>query len=88
MDEFENPKLKSKMPQFEIENDEIWFCTAYNFPAVLQFYGPEKWDILRDLYLDLTFDKENIWWTLACSFHEIAKILGIEATEAELYPIF
>jgi hypothetical protein len=89
VDEFDNPKAgKQKIPQFELENDEIRYWAAFNFPSVLLTLGPEKWDALRDYYLDLTFDKENIRRTLACSFHEVQKILGIDKTETEMYPIF
>lgn len=58
------------------ENEIIYSC-AYNFPAVIDALGKERWVDLHKLYEKLlkTNDKK-IKITLSESLHEIAKIIG------------
>lgn len=65
----------------------IYQC-AFNFPAVLLCYGKDYWISLKKVYLHLAFDKDiKVVKCIICSMHEIAKILGNEATERDLLPI-
>jgi len=70
------------------ENDQILFC-AYNFPAVLQTIGSERWSDIKDLYLLLI--KEQQWkvrQTLSFSLNVVAEILGPHLTEQYLTQVF
>ena len=46
--------------------------------------GPDRWDELNDLYNILVRKTFKSRKTLACSIHEICKILGTEKTERYL----
>jgi len=67
-------------------NEIIYEC-AFNFPAVLYTLGGSKWSSLSRLFKDLTKGPEKVKQTLACSLHEIAKIIGEEQTEKELFKV-
>lgn len=70
------------------ENDIIYSC-AYNFPAVLDAVGREKWE--SDLWK--VYDKllksqdKRIKQTLSESLHEVAKLLGEAYTEKYLFKV-
>ena len=58
---------------------------AYNFPAVLQFFGAQAWDKLKPCFIKLANEKdEKIKMPLAASMGEISKLLGSELTESDL----
>jgi len=77
------PKLKSA----EADTESCNHC-AYNFPAVVQTVGKERWGELREAYMLLLKKTFKSRKTLACSLHEIAKILGTEITEKDLMQAF
>jgi serine/threonine-protein phosphatase 4 regulatory subunit 1 len=49
--------------------------------------GPSKWSILSKLFHSLLKNGEKIKKPLACSLHEIAKIIGEEKAEKELLSV-
>ena len=59
------------------KENEVMYACAYNFPAVLDALGRERWPELIKLYEKLlkSTDKK-IKITLSESLHEIAKIIG------------
>eukprot|EP00761_Pharyngomonas_kirbyi_P013157 gb/GECH01013184.1/.p1 GENE.gb/GECH01013184.1/~~gb/GECH01013184.1/.p1 ORF type:complete len:1092 (+),score=267.62 gb/GECH01013184.1/:1-3276(+) len=70
------------------ENDMAEYC-AFNFPAVVITVKQDKWSQLKDAYLNLTKDAQwKVRRTLACSLHEIAKVLGTDLTEDSLLEPF
>merc|ERR1719208_366584 len=77
------PKLKSA----EADTESCNHC-AYNFPAVVLTVGRERWDELRESYMLLLKKTFKSRKTLACSLHEIAKILGTEIVERDLLQAF
>jgi len=77
------PKLKSA----EADTESCNHC-AYNFPAVVQTVGKERWGELREAYMLLLKKTFKSRKTLACSLHEIANILGTEITEKDLMQAF
>ncbi|CAD6914127.1 unnamed protein product [Tilletia laevis] len=63
--------------------------TAFNFPAVVVTMGPQHWARLQPLHTKLAQDDAvKVRRSLASSLHEIAKIVGAEASQAHLLPIF
>ncbi|KAJ2696046.1 hypothetical protein FB645_006310 [Coemansia sp. IMI 203386] len=60
---------------------DILFQCAYNFPALLAALGPCGWDRLRDVYMQLSKTEHfEARQTLACSLHEVARILCATST--------
>jgi serine/threonine-protein phosphatase 4 regulatory subunit 1 len=58
---------------------------AYNFPAVLLFFGKKYWDKLKTCFSLMANEKdEKIKLPLASSLGEISNILGSELTESDL----
>ena len=58
---------------------------AYNFPAVLQFFGAKAWPQLKPCFERMANQKdEKIKMKLACALGEISKLLGSEITESDL----
>ena len=58
---------------------------AYNFPAVLLFFGRDYWEKLKPCFTLMANDKdEKIKLPLASSLGEISNILGSELTESDL----
>ncbi|KAJ2720613.1 hypothetical protein GGI07_004493 [Coemansia sp. Benny D115] len=56
---------------------DILFQCAYNFPALLAALGPQGWDRIRDVYMQLSKTEHfEARQTLACSLHEVARILS------------
>lgn len=68
--------------------DAVLVC-AYNFPAVLQTLGRDRWNEVSTIYLTLVRDLQwRVRRTLAHSLHEVARIVGTEITESTLLPAF
>ncbi|CAG8711218.1 244_t:CDS:10, partial [Gigaspora rosea] len=62
---------------------------AFNFPAVVLTLGESSWDDLKDTYIPLTRDMQiKVRRSLACSLHEIAKVIGPTKTENDLLNVF
>ncbi|SPO30050.1 uncharacterized protein UTRI_05889 [Ustilago trichophora] len=60
---------------------------AYNLPAVVLTLGSEQWGRLKQAHAELTTsDKPKVRKSLAASLHEVAKIIGQEATRDDLLP--
>ncbi|SNX86610.1 uncharacterized protein MEPE_05319 [Melanopsichium pennsylvanicum] len=60
---------------------------AYNLPAVVLTLGTDQWSRLRQAHAELTTsDKPKVRKSLAASLHEVAKIIGQEATRDDLLP--
>ena len=58
---------------------------AYNFPAVLLFFGKDSWEKLKPCFTLMANDKdEKIKLPLASSLGEISNIIGEELTESDL----
>ena len=67
------------------ENKLIIQKCAYNFPAVLQFFGAEAWPKLKPCFVKMANEKdEKIKMPLAASLGEISNLLGSELTESDL----
>ena len=81
-----NNKLEMEI---EEKSKNINFYFWYNFPAILNKYGKEKWNELSNIYKYIT-KEENflVINTIICSFYEICKILGKEITVKELLPLY
>ena len=69
---------------------DLKYCCAYSFPAVLETIGAERWKELREVYRTLVqCPNPSVKQTLACSLHEVARILNDETlVKDELLPIF
>ena len=68
---------------------DVCYYAAYNFPAFVYVYGNKEWPRFRKVYLKLTSANDfQTKKSLACSIHEIARLLGPEITDAELIDIF
>ena len=65
-------------------DNEIIFACSYNFPAVVLTLGPSKWPTSVKLFQTLVKGNEKIRKPIACSLHEIAKIIGEEKAEKDL----
>ncbi|KAG9300906.1 hypothetical protein G9A89_004964 [Geosiphon pyriformis] len=62
---------------------------AYNFPAIVLTLGAIRWDDLKETYASLTRDIQiKVRRSLACSLHEIAKVVGPQKTEQDLLSVF
>ena len=58
---------------------------AYNFPAVLLFFGKDSWEKLKPCFTLMANDKdEKIKLPLASSLGEISNIIGSDLTESDL----
>jgi len=69
-------------------NKDVCYYSSYNFPAFVYTLGRERWDDFKKIYHKLAkFNDGRIKKTLACSIHELARILGPEITELDLVPI-
>ena len=68
------------------ENDnKIFSKCAYNFPAVLLFWGKENWEKLKPCYEKMINETDpKISISLASSIGEVSNILGNEITENDL----
>ena len=81
--------INDKQENININIKKINFYFWYNFPAVLNYYGKEKWEQLKDIYKNIIKDKDiNVIRTVLSSFYEICNILGKEITLKELLPLY
>lgn len=70
------------------QNKDVCFHASFNFPAFIFVYKKNEWPRFLSLYQKLSkINDARIRKTLACSIHELAKILGQEYTEADLLPV-
>ena len=67
------------------ENRTIIQKCAYNFPAVLLFFGADSWPKLKPCFVKMANEKdEKIKMPLAAAMGDISKLLGSELTESDL----
>ena len=58
---------------------------AYNFPAVLLFFGKNSWEKLKPCFVSMANEKDDkIKLPLASALGEISNILGSDLTESDL----
>ncbi|CAO1625979.1 unnamed protein product [Sympodiomycopsis kandeliae] len=73
----------------QINDPERPLVVAYNFPAVVLTLGGQAWPRLRSHHIDLASEgPDKVRQSLAASLHEVAKIIGQEAAEQDLLPLF
>ena len=91
-----NPELFRefcRMPDSDVnglsKENEIIFSCAYNFPAVLDAVGREKWesDLWKVYEKLLKSNDKRLKVTLSESLHEIARLLGEVLTEKYLFRV-
>lgn len=64
------------------------YYASYNFPAFIYVSGPSDWHKFKKLYLKLTqMQDTQTKRTLACSIHELARILGPAITNSDLIDV-
>ena len=67
----------------------LQLACAFNLPGVALAIGRARWHEIREAHATLA---DSVQWrvrrTVACSLHEVAKILGGDAARADLSPIF
>lgn len=69
-------------------NKDVCYYASFNFPAFIYVSGPTEWHRFRKLYLKLTqMHDTQTKKTLACSIHELARILGEEITNSDLVDV-
>ena len=69
------------------DNEVVYSC-AFNFPAVCDALGRERWPELHRVYEKLLKNSDKrIKITLSQSLHEIAKIIGEDYTEKYLFKV-
>ncbi|KAG0044708.1 Serine/threonine-protein phosphatase 4 regulatory subunit 1 [Gryganskiella cystojenkinii] len=68
---------------------ELAVMCAFSFPAVILTAGRSKWELMKPVYMKLagTF-RSPIRRSLACSLHEVARILGPELADRDLSMAF
>lgn len=68
------------IPDMEVMGDEatqLRRATAFNFPAILASAGWEQWPLLQPAHQALLQAVDPaVRKTLACSLHELARLLG------------
>lgn len=76
---------KSSFPHADLMDSDRPLVMAYNFPAVMLTLGKEHWPKLRPVHSRLCNSiSPKARRSLAASLHEIAKIIGVEATSDDL----
>ncbi|KAF9910638.1 Serine/threonine-protein phosphatase 4 regulatory subunit 1 [Linnemannia zychae] len=77
------------MGQQPMNEHELAVMCAFSFPAVVLTAGRSKWPLMKPVYMKLagTF-RFPIRRSLACSLHEVAKILGPELADRDLATAF
>lgn len=69
-------------------NKDVCYYASYNFPAFIWVSGEEDWSRYRKLYLKLTQSQDvSTKKTLACSLHELSRILGPTITSTDLIEV-
>ena len=76
------------IPDKEVTGDEaahLRLATAFNFPAILASAGKEQWPQLQPAHRALLQAVDPaVRKTLACSLHEVARLLGPEQALQDL----
>ncbi|KAF9350522.1 Serine/threonine-protein phosphatase 4 regulatory subunit 1 [Mortierella sp. AD094] len=77
------------MGQQPMNEHELAVMCAFSFPAVVLTAGRSKWEQMKPVYMKLagTF-RSPIRRSLACSLHEVARILGPELADRDLAMAF
>lgn len=77
------------MGQQPMNEHELAVMCAFSFPAVILTAGRSKWEQMKPVYMKLagTF-RSPIRRSLACSLHEVARILGPELADRDLAMAF
>ncbi|KAF9190562.1 Serine/threonine-protein phosphatase 4 regulatory subunit 1, partial [Haplosporangium sp. Z 767] len=77
------------MGQHPMNEHERAVMCAFSFPAVILTAGRSKWELMKPVYMRLagTF-RSPIRRSLACSLHEVARILGPELADRDLAMAF
>ncbi|KAG0229614.1 hypothetical protein BGW42_001448 [Actinomortierella wolfii] len=77
------------MGQHPMNQPERAVMCAFSFPAVILTAGRSKWEVMKPVYMRLagTF-RSPIRRSLACSLHEVARILGPELADRDLAVAF
>jgi len=71
------------------DEEELKLQAAFQVPSVVLTIGRGRWFELRECYLSLCrSENPKVRRTLACSLHEVARILGSELCENDLLPVF
>ena len=67
---------------------DVTYYASINFPAFIYVTGPAEWSKYRALYLKLAQSPDPMTKkTIACSVHELARILGLAITEEDLIDV-
>jgi len=86
----ETLQLFTNIPQMthSVVDADVNFHCAFNFPAVTQAMGPQRWPELVDCFNTLARDaKFPVRRTLASSLHVVAGIIGPELSHRHLVPV-
>jgi len=71
------------------DEEDLKLQAAFQLPSVVLTIGRGRWFELRECYLSLCrSENPKVRRTLACSLHEVARILGSELCENDLLPVF
>ncbi|KAF8201663.1 armadillo-type protein [Pholiota molesta] len=80
--------LSSPEESFYTDPKRHLIC-AFNFPAVALTLGGQRWEELRNTYLEITLDDSpGVHRTLAASLGELAKIIGAENAKKDLVGVW
>ena len=84
-----HPSPNTLMAHTWFSDPERPIICAFNFPAVILTLGAARWHEARGYYLHLTrSDNPKVMRTLAASLGEVAAIIGPDAAERDLVPVF
>eukprot|EP00828_Plagiopyla_frontata_P045948 TRINITY_DN8005_c0_g1_i2.p1 TRINITY_DN8005_c0_g1~~TRINITY_DN8005_c0_g1_i2.p1 ORF type:complete len:529 (-),score=125.88 TRINITY_DN8005_c0_g1_i2:75-1661(-) len=79
--------IDNNVKNISAEN-EIMYACAFNFPGVLQAGGVERWPkFFKILQTLLKSPDKKIKKTLSYGLHEIAKIIGPDKAQKDIFPI-
>ncbi|RXW18885.1 hypothetical protein EST38_g6981 [Candolleomyces aberdarensis] len=83
------PQPADQALEFFYRDSERPLICAFNFPAVVLTLGASRWPELREYYLDLSRNTNvHVRKTMAASLGEIARIIGQDAAQKELVPLW
>jgi serine/threonine-protein phosphatase 4 regulatory subunit 1 len=72
-----------------VSDPELTIFCSFSFPAVALTLGRARWSELRPLFLVLArHPQKKVRRPLSHSLHELARILGPDITEKDLWPVF
>jgi len=70
-------------------DSEMTYSCAFNFPAVLQTVGVQRWCALSQAYKSLSHDSRwKVRRCLAASIHVVSSLVGSTITEEAILPVF